>query len=58
MVALRLEDVAPNGENTEEDLCSDMGYDTMDWTATAKTLVASGVNHCVIENGTPAISTE
>lgn len=53
IVAAHVKDVAPAGENTDEDGWADVGHGTMDWAAIHAALQAAGVHHYVVEHDNP-----
>lgn len=53
IVAAHVKDVAPQGENTDEDGWADVGHGTMDWPAIHAALQAAGVTHYVVEHDNP-----
>lgn len=53
IAAAHIKDVAPAGENTDEDGWADVGHGTMDWAAIHAALKAAGVTHYVVEHDNP-----
>ncbi|MCK0121891.1 sugar phosphate isomerase/epimerase [Loktanella sp. F6476L] len=54
IAAAHIKDVAPAGENTDEDGWADVGHGTMDWAAIHAALQAAGVDHYVVEHDNPS----
>ena len=51
--AAHIKDIAPAGENTEEDGWADVGHGVMDWPAIHAALQEAGVDHYVCEHDNP-----
>lgn len=51
--AVHVKDIAPDGENLDEDGWADVGYGIMDWAAIKTALDAQGISHMVIEHDNP-----
>ncbi|MFO7805287.1 MAG: sugar phosphate isomerase/epimerase [Paracoccaceae bacterium] len=54
ITAAHIKDVAPAGENADEDGWADVGHGTQDWPAITKALTAAGVDLYVTEHDNPA----
>ncbi len=54
IAAAHIKDIAPEGENTDEDGWADVGHGIMDWAAIHAALQAAGVDHYVVEHDNPA----
>ena len=54
LVATHVKDIAPKGENVDEDGWSDVGHGTMDWAAIKPAMDAAGVVRYVIEHDKPS----
>ncbi|KAA9006122.1 sugar phosphate isomerase/epimerase family protein [Histidinibacterium aquaticum] len=54
LVAAHVKDIAPAGENADEDGWADVGHGTMDWPALHAALQAQGVGHYVLEHDNPS----
>ncbi len=54
IVAVHVKDVAPKGENLDEDGWSDVGFGTMDWVAIKHAMDAAGVERYIIEHDKPS----
>lgn len=52
--AAHIKDIAPAGENTDEDGWADVGHGTMDWAAIHTALQAGGITHYVTEHDNPS----
>ncbi|MBP1806579.1 sugar phosphate isomerase/epimerase family protein [Rubellimicrobium aerolatum] len=52
--AVHVKDLAPEGQNAEEDGWADVGHGTQDWAAIKAELDAQGIDHFVIEHDNPA----
>jgi sugar phosphate isomerase/epimerase len=52
-VAAHVKDIAPKGENTDEDGWSDVGYGTMDWKTIMAALRKSNAKYFVMEHDNP-----
>ena len=53
VVAAHVKDLAPQGQNTDEDGWADPGHGVMDWTALLAAMKANGVNLFVVEHDKP-----
>ncbi len=53
IIAAHVKDVAPEGENADEDGWADVGHGIMDWKAIKAALDAAGVHRYVIEHDNP-----
>lgn len=53
LVAVHVKDIAPAGENTDEDGWADVGFGTMDWPAIKTAMDAAQVDRYVIEHDNP-----
>ncbi|SFR31705.1 Sugar phosphate isomerase/epimerase [Yoonia tamlensis] len=53
ITAAHIKDIAPAGENADEDGWADVGHGTQDWAAIHSALQATGVDHYVIEHDNP-----
>lgn len=53
MVAAHIKDIAPEGENTDEDGWADVGHGIMDWPAIHAALQSRGITHYVLEHDNP-----
>ncbi len=53
ILAVHVKDIAPQGENTDEDGWADVGHGVVDWDALTPELVAAGVPRYVIEHDNP-----
>lgn len=53
LVAVHVKDIAPVGENADEDGWADVGYGTMDWPAIKRAMDAALVRRYVIEHDNP-----
>lgn len=53
ITAAHVKDIAPAGENTDEDGWADVGQGTVDWPAIIAALRAAGVTHFVMEHDNP-----
>ena len=51
--AVHVKDIAPQGQNTDEDGWADVGHGTMDWAAIHAALQANGITHYVVEHDNP-----
>jgi sugar phosphate isomerase/epimerase len=51
--AVHIKDIAPDGQNRDEDGWADVGYGIMDWTAIKGALDAAGITHMVVEHDNP-----
>lgn len=54
ITAAHVKDIAPSGENTNEDGWADVGKGTVDWRAIMAALRAIGVRHFVMEHDNPS----
>ncbi len=54
IIAAHVKDIAPQGENTDEDGWADVGHGTVDWAPIHAKLQDLGVNRYVIEHDKPA----
>jgi sugar phosphate isomerase/epimerase len=54
IAAAHIKDLAPEGENADEDGWADVGHGTMDWSAIHAALQAAGVDHYVVEHDNPS----
>lgn len=54
LAAVHVKDIAPQGENTDEDGWADVGHGVMDWPAIHAALQSAGVDHYVIEHDNPS----
>ena len=54
IVAAHIKDIAPKGENTDEDGWSDVGHGTQDWAAIDTALQVAGVDLYVTEHDNPS----
>ncbi|MEL6572722.1 MAG: sugar phosphate isomerase/epimerase [Pseudomonadota bacterium] len=52
--AAHIKDLAPEGENADEDGWADVGHGILDWPAITAALQATGTTHYVIEHDNPA----
>lgn len=53
ITAAHVKDIAPEGENADEDGWSDVGHGTVDWKAILAALRKIGVRHLVMEHDNP-----
>lgn len=53
ITAAHVKDIAPAGQNTDEDGWADVGHGTVDWAALMVALRAIGVKHLVMEHDNP-----
>lgn len=53
ITAAHIKDIAPAGENADEDGWADVGHGVQDWPSIHAALHATGVNHYVIEHDNP-----
>jgi sugar phosphate isomerase/epimerase len=53
ITAAHVKDIAPAGENTDEDGWSDVGHGTVDWKSIMAALRKIGVKHFVMEHDNP-----
>ncbi|MCH2095999.1 MAG: sugar phosphate isomerase/epimerase [Rhodobacteraceae bacterium] len=53
LVATHVKDIAPDGQNADEDGWSDVGHGTMDWSAIKPAMDAAGVSRYIIEHDNP-----
>ena len=51
--AVHMKDIAPDGQNSDEDGWADVGHGIMDWTAIKTALDAAGITHMVAEHDNP-----
>lgn len=54
IIAAHIKDLAPAGENADEDGWSDVGHGTLDWPAIHAALKSAGVGRYVIEHDNPS----
>ena len=54
VVAVHVKDVAPQGENTDEDGWADVGHGTMDWPSIKQAMDAAKVDRYIIEHDKPS----
>lgn len=54
ILAAHLKDIAPTGENADEDGWADVGHGTMDWPALFAALQAGGTEYFVMEHDNPS----
>lgn len=54
IVATHVKDVAPKGENVDEDGWADVGYGALDWAVIKPAMDAAGVHRYVIEHDNPS----
>jgi sugar phosphate isomerase/epimerase len=54
ITAAHVKDIAPKGQNVDEDGWSDVGYGTVDWKTIHAALKAAGCKHFVLEHDNPA----
>lgn len=54
ITAAHVKDIAPKGENLDEDGWADCGYGTVDWKTIMAALKACGCKHFVLEHDNPA----
>jgi sugar phosphate isomerase/epimerase len=54
IAAAHIKDIAPAGENADEDGWADVGHGIMDWAAIHAALQAAGVDHYVVEHDNPS----
>ena len=54
IAAAHIKDIAPEGENADEDGWADVGHGIMDWAAIHAALQATGVDHYVVEHDNPS----
>jgi sugar phosphate isomerase/epimerase len=52
--AAHVKDIAPAGENLDEDGWADVGYGTVDWSAVMAALRTAGCKHYVLEHDNPS----
>lgn len=52
--AVHVKDIAPAGQNADEDGWADVGQGTQDWAAIKQELDAQGIDHFVIEHDNPS----
>jgi sugar phosphate isomerase/epimerase len=53
ITAAHIKDIAPAGENTDEDGWADVGHGVQDWAAIHAALQSAGVDHYVVEHDNP-----
>lgn len=53
IAAVHVKDLAPAGENADEDGWADVGHGTQDWSAIKAAMEAAGIDHAVIEHDNP-----
>jgi sugar phosphate isomerase/epimerase len=53
ITAVHVKDIAPKGENADEDGWADVGYGTVPWADLAKALAGSPVKHFIVEHDNP-----
>lgn len=53
IAAVHVKDIAPAGQNADEDGWADVGHGTMDWAAIRPALAAAGITHFVLEHDNP-----
>ncbi len=53
ITAVHIKDIAPNGENADEDGWADVGHGVMDWPAITDALKYIGIDHLVAEHDNP-----
>ena len=51
--AVHVKDIAPDGQNRDEDGWADVGHGIMDWAAIKGALDAAGISHMVVEHDNP-----
>jgi sugar phosphate isomerase/epimerase len=51
--AVHMKDIAPDGQNSDEDGWADVGHGIMDWAAIKTALDAAGITHMVAEHDNP-----
>ncbi|QQA42664.1 sugar phosphate isomerase/epimerase family protein [Pelagovum pacificum] len=54
IIAVHVKDIAPEGENADEDGWADVGHGVMDWAALNKHLQSKGITHYVLEHDNPS----
>lgn len=54
LIAAHVKDIAPDGENTDEDGWADVGHGIMDWAPIHAALQGKGVSRYVLEHDNPA----
>jgi sugar phosphate isomerase/epimerase len=54
ITAAHVKDIAPKGQNLDEDGWADCGYGTVDWKRIHAALVAAGCQHFVLEHDNPS----
>lgn len=54
ITAAHVKDIAPKGENADEDGWADVGHGVVDWPALMPVLRAKGVRHFIMEHDNPA----
>lgn len=54
IISAHIKDIAPDGENTDEDGWADVGHGRLDWAPVHTALKAAGVDRYVIEHDNPA----
>jgi sugar phosphate isomerase/epimerase len=54
ITAVHVKDIAPDGENADEDGWTDVGQGTVDWKALLEALRPRGIRHFVMEHDNPA----
>lgn len=54
ITAAHVKDIAPAGENVDEDGWADVGFGTVDWKTIHAALVAAGCQHFVLEHDNPS----
>nr|MDJ0640392.1 sugar phosphate isomerase/epimerase [Paracoccaceae bacterium] len=54
IVATHVKDIAPEGQNKDEDGWSDVGHGIMDWTAIKPAMDAAGVDRYILEHDNPS----
>ena len=54
VVAAHIKDIAPNGENTDEDGWADVGHGIMNWEAIKPAMDAAGVTRYILEHDNPS----
>ena len=54
IVAAHIKDIAPEGQNADEDGWADVGHGVLDWTAIAQALGETDVRHLIMEHDNPS----
>ncbi len=54
ITAVHVKDIAPSGQNTNEDGWADVGYGTVDWKALTKMLKGTPASYFIMEHDNPS----